>query len=446
MDFIAGHLNGKYISSYHKNGIKMAESVKAAVAYASGDPPLIEDCWKNNIKLEFWCRYDFSVPVSTNILNKFLKRKSPNFVCKLVQDIFHPKVIWWVGYGAYIGSANLNINSWYGNIESGVFMSEVELISNDFERELDNFFDEINKYSNPLTQELYDELISLKGQNKVIESLKQRFTDKRQLKILKPLTYQDEKSNEQKRYYAFLKEWNDTLQTLRGIGDRVSNRSYRPSWVSPEVPKGIHADRFLNSYYYTHVKPGNKSKHEDLYLKNQNDPEKALVNAMNWWHSLKEPTGNEDIALHEHSPFMIKKLSEDRILHLSDDEFVEVCEKINAIRDHGSKYTDTTYQSKTNIEEDQRISDFAKSLYNSKSNSGHSILETINYLLYGGSSEKIPERIWEVVNLDKWRIPHLGISSVGELVGWAMPNKFPPRNERTSKALRALGYNVKISV
>ena len=46
----------------------------------------------------------------------------------------------------------------------------------------------------------------------------------------------------------------------------------------------------------------------------------------------------------------------------------------------------------------------------------------------------------------KWKIDGLGISALGELVGWALRDRFPPRNGRTSKALKSLGYNVTIHV
>jgi hypothetical protein len=42
------------------------------------------------------------------------------------------------------------------------------------------------------------------------------------------------------------------------------------------------------------------------------------------------------------------------------------------------------------------------------------------------------------------KVHGLGISALGELVGWALPNQFPPRNRRTSNAIRALGYDVTI--
>ena len=72
------------------------------------------------------------------------------------------------------------------------------------------------------------------------------------------------------------------------------------------------------------------------------------------------------------------------------------------------------------------------------------MLETINYVLHGGLPNQLSDRLWESVDNQKWIIPHLGVSSLGEMVGWAMPDIFPPRNGRTSKALYALGYKVRI--
>ena len=38
------------------------------------------------------------------------------------------------------------------------------------------------------------------------------------------------------------------------------------------------------------------------------------------------------------------------------------------------------------------------------------------------------------------------LAALGEIVVWARPDEFPPRNMQTSKGLRALGYNVRIGV
>ncbi len=47
---------------------------------------------------------------------------------------------------------------------------------------------------------------------------------------------------------------------------------------------------------------------------------------------------------------------------------------------------------------------------------------------------------------DAIRFKCSGISSIAEVVGWARPEDTPPRNGRTNKALRALGYPVKVNI
>ena len=59
--------------------------------------------------------------------------------------MFHPKVIWWGGYGAYIGSANLTDSGWLRNIECGLFISDPELIQHGLDLELERFFEQLEQ-------------------------------------------------------------------------------------------------------------------------------------------------------------------------------------------------------------------------------------------------------------------------------------------------------------
>ncbi|PXF86457.1 hypothetical protein DL797_19625 [Klebsiella pneumoniae] len=73
----------------------------------------------------------------------------------------------------------------------------------------------------------------------------------------------------------------------------------------------------------------------------------------------------------------------------------------------------------------------------------------MNYVVWGNGS--VSARLWNAIRSDDWAIPHVSLSSLGEIVvwarpGWARPDEFPPRNMQTSKGLRALGYNVRIGV
>ncbi len=451
MRFVAGGLNGTYLIEIHEHALKSTESVKIAVAYASRFPQIFQDCWKMKIKLTFWGRYDESVPIELPILKGFLDRKSPNYVCKLVPDIFHPKVIWWEGYGVYIGSANLTDNGWFGNIECGLFLTESELDENEIASELASFFRELDSHSYPLTDEIYSQLNELAFanigvENKAKESRK-KFNSTRTIPKKHPLTYVAKKNAQERRRNGFLKEWQDTLQILRNISDRVSDSMYRPVWIDEDVSKGIQADQFLHAFYYSHVKQGVRSIHWELYEKNNSSPEKALVESMRWWSRLQEPPHEEDIVITEWAPFLSQRLNKDDMMEIQLSDFVEICSKIHALRDHSLRVSHNTFGSPTplpKMNSEERIQLLARWLYVQKSSLGRNVLDTIYYILWGGPVSETPNRIFEASSNDNWRIPHFGISTIGELVGWVMPDHFPPRNGRTSKALTALGYDVNI--
>ncbi len=57
---------------------------------------------------------------------------------------------------------------------------------------------------------------------------------------------------------------------------------------------------------------------------------------------------------------------------------------------------------------------------------------------FGPTLERDPQR--RLGNSARWP------EQLGEIVVWARPDEFPPRNMQTSKGLRALGYNVRIGV
>lgn len=86
----------------------------------------------------------------------------------------------------------------------------------------------------------------------------------------------------------------------------------------------------------------------------------------------------------------------------------------------------------------------AELIERSRSEGGNDAFDLLNHVLYGGNTAEVPLRLWEGLSDPKWKIDHLGRSALGELVGWALPDIYPPRNSRTSKALRSLGHSVKI--
>lgn len=162
---------------------------------------------------------------------------------------------------------------------------------------------------------------------------------------------------------------------------------------------------------------------------------------------LWEPPSGEDRTIYEWSPFLRHHLSKENLLALTLDQFKEVCRRVHAMRDHAIRVDNQTFglpKDTPKKERDECIELLATYLWNQRSENGKTVLDAIHFVLRGGPGQDWPRRLWEATHSSVWRIPHLGISSLGELVGWAMPDKFPPRNGRTSKALMALGNKVTI--
>lgn len=451
MRLVTGKLNGVWLTSLLEEANRSCEWIKAAVAYVNGDPKLIDESFKRKIPLTLWCRYDQTVPVSIPILERFLKSRSPNHLCKLVPELFHPKVIWWGGYGIYVGSANLSSNGWLRNIECGIFLTESDLETQGLTREFELFFEQIEEHSRPLTAELIEQLRRQELLNweahEAISRAEKAFAKNRLIPQLTSLVSVDKKKSETRLEDAFLREWYDTLEILRMIQEKVSLSENRPAWVTSEVPKGVQADQFLHAFYYSLVRSGNSYPYEDWYFRNRENREMALNEAISWWHALQAPPTGEDRTMYEWSPVLIKLLSKQEILSLSATKLEQVCSKVHAIRDHALRVDNETYGLPKNSpkkERDECIRLLADFLWRERSDGGHSIAEVIDFVLYGGSAADVPKRLWTATQDPTWRLAHFGISSLGEMIGWAMPDIYPPRNGRSSKALRALGFDVRV--
>jgi len=121
-------LNGELLINTANLAAPFCSHVDAAVAYAEGkDHPLLSSCKKHELHLSFYGLLDEEGAVGLPLLRELLAWGPTRAKVRLVYGNFHPKVIWWHGYGAYIGSANLTHKGWFNNIEVGVFCDEKEL-------------------------------------------------------------------------------------------------------------------------------------------------------------------------------------------------------------------------------------------------------------------------------------------------------------------------------
>lgn len=447
MRLMLGGINGHYLRNITVNAASNTEEVIAAVAYASDAALLFDWCWDHKIRLRYYGRLDDAVAVSVPILQSFLSKKSPNFVCRLVQH-HHAKVIWWRGVGMYIGSANLSGPAWYSNVEAGCFFPEEE-ITDEMAGDVQEMFATLEANSTPLTEELLKEMQKRAAALAKSAPDPKDFWNSPSFKKWSGLIQTAPKKALDKRRQTFLEEWHSTLQELRDIGERVRLAENRPKWISESAPAGAQADQFLHAHYYQRTFDGRRAQYAEFYEANKSRRDAAVSEAIAWWISLPKAPTHEDEMLNTTAPFLRQSLSEESLANLSEDIFREICMGVHSIKDYARRVPNRAVdlpENGTRYTIPQKVSALAHRIWNASSADGKKIDATLRAILYGGSDEQLPERLWRSVSDPNWKIEGLGISALGEIVGWALPDKFPPRNGRTSKALRSLGYDVAVHV
>lgn len=455
MKFVSGLLNGVLLDNLMATNMEDCSRVRASIAYADGkNLRLLEACKNRSKPLEFYGRYDHTVAISPSVLRWFLDQASPNFQCKLIPDIFHAKVIWWVESGAYFGSANLSDRAWLTNVEVGTYLTHEELVHNGMDQQLEQYFDQIDSRASSLTDEVYREQLMLSKQRSDLETSDEKIRRSFELRRIIPvgpnLAATDKVQAGKRRLELFKTEWNGTLQIMRDIGIRISKDEVRPSWVDSNVPSSVQADQFLHAYYYLQVREGNRHPYEEFHAKNSANPEKALSDIVDWWSRSDFKYDAEYRHMHEWALRVRELCARDQILLLDMSGLTELLSLIHAVRDHASKLDVASIglePGKADITE--RIKAFARWIWSQRSNDGKTVLQTFSYVIWGRNGfdgEDITHRLWNGFSSEEWSIPHIGLSTLGELVGWARPDDFPPRNGRTSKALKALGYRVKTTL
>lgn len=440
-------INGHYLRNITENSVEKTEEVLAAVAYATDAGLLFDWCWNNKIPLKFYGRLDDKVAVNPTILSSFLSRKSPNFVCRLVQH-HHAKVIWWRGVGMYIGSANLTSSAWYKNVEAGCYFPEEE-INDVMASDIFDLFNTLETNSSPLTEELLEEMQKRSKALAASVPDAKDFWNSPSFKKWPGLVQTAPKKASDRKRAEFLEEWHATLQDLRNIGERVSLPENRPSWISSTAPVGAQADQFLHAHYYQHTFEGRKANYKQFFEDNKTRKEGALTEAIEWWRKLPEAPREEDEMLNVTAPFLQEALSDKSLADMDESKFHEICMRVHSLQDYARRVPNKD----VNLPDDgtqytipQKVDALAKRIWNDQLSNGKRVKDLLRHILYGGSGEQLPERLWQGVADPAWKIDGLGISSLGEMVGWALPDRFPPRNGRTSKALRSLGYDVTVHV
>lgn len=449
MDLIAGLINRRLLHNLAIAHTAECAEVKAAIAYADGTSmQLFESCAAHAKPLTFYGRYDYTVPVSPAVLKWFLDQKNLNLICKLVPDYLHAKVIWWVGVGAYLGSANLTERAWSANVEAGVFVTEDEMESTSMIEELRTFFDVVDARAHPLDDALYKHSVELERRNESFNraraAIKEKFDTTRLLPPGKSLGSVDRAAAADRAFEEFQRRWRQALQALRDIATRVAADAFRPAWIPRETPPGAQADQFIHAYYYKNIQGGLGGGRVDAaFERHRANPEEALKEALQWWKNSDFDYQHEERTLLVWAPRLRELLAKGRLLSLSKDEFVEALSMVHAVIDYGGKRANAQLGlSQTQQSKDLKVRLHAEQLWEARTEDrSRTPLQVFEYVLWGGGEAE--RRIWSAARDPGWRLPWVQFSTLGEILGWARPDEFPPRNDRTLKGLGALGYQVR---
>ncbi len=463
MRTILGKLNDQLLANLAFEACAFCTHVEAAVAYAGRpDHQLLKTCKEKGLRLTFYGLLDEHGAVGVPFLKELLSWGPSRADVRLVNGHFHAKVIWWRGFGAYVGSANLTDKAWFNNIEAGLFLEEAELVLSGVGDQLDDLFDHLAKVSAPVTNEMIAKMESLAQDRRRVDEqeakLKAKFAEL--FKGIQPNTGLIVKPakgvRENKALKRFTAEWNGTLQLMRGLTKEFLDLKLRPGWVSPDAHPTIHFDQFLHAYYYDYVRGGvERDEDDDLsglekveatFAKHRTDPSAALKDAARWWAGLPSDPHGEEPFIREIAPGMQKELSRSAIQGMTQQSFTDAFGNVNAFRMHARQIKNRDFGLPTNHHEsiEDRVRRLCAWLWQQRSPAGRTVRDVLEFVLWGTDPSDMERRLWLGVWDDGYRIGHFGQSTLGEAVGWARPDDYPPRNNRTNKALRALGHDVKL--
>lgn len=459
MQVVMGGVNGVWLTDLMSAATGRCNRVTSAVAYATDNNPFFEHCIKNGILVDYFGLLDEDGAVAVAVLKRLLDAGPLKVRARLIKGHFHSKIIWWHGFGAYIGSANLTSSAWFSNVECGVFLEESEIIGTSLQINLEQQFDYLRINSTPLTAELLKALSRLSTFESAAYKAKQRLSSEFESATKDIPRYAGlaacGPASRTTAFTRFTAEWNETLELLRGLCRNFHDLNLRPSWVAPEAEPAVHFDQFLHAYYYVRVRDEmedeeNKRSIELVnraYEHYKHDPTTALHEAAKWWASLPMAPYGEDAFIGTIAPHMRDMFAQGNLSTWTLEDFQEVFFNVHAFKMHARQVRNVVYGlDKDHKEPMQARSDrLAMWLWTQRREPGQkTVRELLEFLIWGTHPSNMVERLWMVTTDPVWRYDHLGPSSLGEAVGWARPDQYPPRNNRTNKALRSLGHDVRL--
>lgn len=448
MELIGNALNGQFLGTLFRRADSAAlKSIRLAVAYVTKMDEVFELAGKRSVPLILYAlaNGDFPAPA---ILRKFVESNRPSWQLHLTRDFYHPKIMWFVGIGAYLGSANLTDGGAARNLECGVWLDDAELAKAGWDTQLDAMLSVIAARSTAATREHLRAFEGLKSDAGQLDAQKRRFkaaVDRALANIAgaEPPNDPTAMRGGGAARKSFVQEWQNGLTILRKMTEMFSVYPL-PPWVRRDVPLSLVQDQATEAWYHEKIRTTGESYEQiqKLHATNRADPESATRAVFEDWvkHADEERYG---AWVNDHPLEVNRLLQKEALPNLDEARMTKVLSFTHASRTHARQIRNEDLGlprgSETSMEE--RCELYAKMLLAATSDGGKSVQEILDFVLWGDAIAADPaERIWAAISTSDWSIPHLGLNSLGEMIGYARPTEYPPRNGRVSKTLHALGY------
>ena len=455
MKLIANHANQEFLVNLvnEVRGSGLCEGVDAAVAYVSRAAELLDLCADQNLPIRLRCLFNADALPNPVIVERFLDGPT-HWELSFTGNFYHPKVLWFRGCGAYIGSANLSDRAWYHNVEVGIWYTEEELQQAGLDLDLTEVFDHIDGRCRSMEPADVDAIRKLKR----TERLRFETARKQQARDFEASVTRvpgdvsegharrlNERRDTRKRD-NFVQEWTKTMALLHKLGEKWAARELQLPWVPEGTPVSVEIDQILTWYYETeiHGYDGVVKRSKVLHDQNEDRRDQAVEAMFDAYASQETMPDFIKETLADWAPELHTRLQRGRLKTLDVDGLVEIMKRSHAIRNHAFRVNNSTLglPEGTEIGGEERLKRFAAWVWKQETSSKKKLPEVLDYVLWSKAAPPA-QRLFDTA-LDSrsgWMLPRLKLSSLGELLGWAHPETLPPRNNRTSRALWALGYS-----
>jgi hypothetical protein len=456
MRIIGNSLNGDYPA----NLVKLADSpdlqgIDLAVAYVTKMDELFELADRREVPVNLYALADGNFP-NLNVAQRFVSGGRTSWRLFLTREFYHPKVMWFRGVGAYIGSANLTDKAWWRNLECGVWLDQDDLDDLNWVDELDSMLAGVRERCVEATKEHLDALRKLQDARRPLFLAEKKFAEQADI-LLSGIPGKDPpalavraKDRGGIAKQRFISEWESGLTLLRKIsGFFEADRDRWPAWVDRDVHPSIVQDQATEWWYDIHHRRSGDSVKSIMEAsdRNRSAPDAALSRLFDEWSALEDsPEGDWSFFINTAPRELQRLLSRESIRDLDAASLGRVIHLCHSARAHARQMKNHYFGLAAGEKRSSEVRSglFAQFLLGRVSRAEKSVQDLLLYVIWGdqeGAEKNCSVRVWNAVQDPAWKLPHLGTQILGELIGYARPGDFPPRNNRVSKTLFALGHS-----